>query len=261
MKLSTKLAALAAAVVGGTALTGIAVAGIPAADGTITACVSSAGAPRIIDTEAGQTCAAGERQINWSSGWRHRGTYDSTKTYQVGDIVIVHQPCGTTAARYVVQPATFIKVTPDPEYGGCPYSNFSWQFLSKPMDRVQLPKPTGPVSFRIGANDSGTYSSEVSRFVVQTWNYGDVAWIYTSGMDARRCRVTASAVSDIPVVITRSTASYANWIPLNVRTHTNGFTRVPIDVVLDCPVQLSGTGTTRSPRESANATPPALPAR
>lgn len=46
---------------------GIAYAGIPSADGTITACFTkSGGALRVIDAEAGQTCAKNEIQLQWS---------------------------------------------------------------------------------------------------------------------------------------------------------------------------------------------------
>lgn len=46
--------------------TTVAVASIPSADGTITACVKSDGSVRLIDTEAAQNCKANEQPVTWN---------------------------------------------------------------------------------------------------------------------------------------------------------------------------------------------------
>ena len=70
-------------------LAGVAVAAIPStATGTITACVSNRDAAvRIIDFQAGKRCSTSERTVTWNRGWRYRGTWSSTSTYAVGDVV------------------------------------------------------------------------------------------------------------------------------------------------------------------------------
>jgi hypothetical protein len=48
------------------ALTGVALATIPSANGTISACYTRLGTFRVIDTDAGQRCVAGERSLQWN---------------------------------------------------------------------------------------------------------------------------------------------------------------------------------------------------
>jgi predicted regulator of Ras-like GTPase activity (Roadblock/LC7/MglB family) len=75
---------LAASIVGG----GIALAAIPASNtGSVTACVKSTGAVRIIDYQAGKRCVTGEQTVTWSKGYRYRGSWSSTSTYAVLDVV------------------------------------------------------------------------------------------------------------------------------------------------------------------------------
>lgn len=72
---------------------GITFAAIPTTTtGRITACYATsgtrAGLIRIIDAQAGQTCATSERSINWqTNGVRYRGAYSTTGTYFTGDVV------------------------------------------------------------------------------------------------------------------------------------------------------------------------------
>ena len=44
-------------------------------------------AGRIIDAQAGHHCAAGETTLNWSKGYTCRGTWSSSTTYSVLDVV------------------------------------------------------------------------------------------------------------------------------------------------------------------------------
>jgi hypothetical protein len=46
--------------------TTVAVASIPSADGTFTACVKSDGALRLVDAEAGKTCKTSEQTVTWN---------------------------------------------------------------------------------------------------------------------------------------------------------------------------------------------------
>jgi hypothetical protein len=61
-KIVTLVAAVPLAAVVGTA----AYAAIPDAGGVIHSCIGKAGALRVIDTDAGQTCAKGEQALTWS---------------------------------------------------------------------------------------------------------------------------------------------------------------------------------------------------
>ena len=59
------------------AVAGVAYGAIPSSNGTITACVDSKGALKVIDAEAGATCGAGKQSLTWNqqgpaggvSGW------------------------------------------------------------------------------------------------------------------------------------------------------------------------------------------------
>jgi hypothetical protein len=68
-------------------------AAIPSSvSGLITACYpnsgTSKGVLRVIDAEAGATCAAGETQIKWQSkGVRYMGAWSASTTYFVNDLV------------------------------------------------------------------------------------------------------------------------------------------------------------------------------
>ena len=49
---------------------GVAYATIPSSQGTFTACLTSSGTLRLIDSEAGQTCKKNETAVSWSQGAR-----------------------------------------------------------------------------------------------------------------------------------------------------------------------------------------------
>ena len=231
MKLRTKIAAVAAAAVGVTALTGIAVAGIPSTTNTVTACVNTAGAPRIIDTDAGQTCTTGEKQVTWSAGWRHRGTFTHQTRYQVGDVVLLPSPgCSTGGIAYVDEPSTWIKTGSDS--GICPLDG-GWVALTPLTRPHQVP---GPVGFRLGASDSGT-SHWDHKYTVKTWNYGDVAWINVTHANVADCTVSVTPVADVPLIVTRGVTSYPDWILLRIRKPNGEVLRAPLDVLLDCPLR------------------------
>src|SRR4051794_3001530 len=66
-------AAIAIGVLGGTGM--YAYAAVPSANNTITGCYTSASPLRIIDTDAGQACNAGETTLSWGGGMRFRGVW------------------------------------------------------------------------------------------------------------------------------------------------------------------------------------------
>jgi len=81
--------------------TGVAVAAIPSAAGTITACVAKeSGAVRIIDPHAGKHCTGKERRVEWSKGYRYRGAWSSSTTYAALDVVT------TQGSSYVAKAAS-----------------------------------------------------------------------------------------------------------------------------------------------------------
>ncbi len=73
---------------------GVAVASIPSSkSGAITGCVSKGnGAVRIIDSQAGKHCRAGERTISWSKGYRYRGRWHVMARSPHGCICAVARP-------------------------------------------------------------------------------------------------------------------------------------------------------------------------
>jgi hypothetical protein len=54
------------AIVAAVAAAGIAHAAIPSSNGTISACLDAKGALKVIDAEAGTTCAAGREPLTWN---------------------------------------------------------------------------------------------------------------------------------------------------------------------------------------------------
>lgn len=240
MKLSTKIAAVAVAVVAGPLATGIAMAGTPSADGTITACVKADGTPRIVDTEAGQTCASGERSLAWSSGWRHRGTYDRAKTYAVGDVAVLPKPCGTIAFAFQNGRSTWVKTGNGPN----PYCLFDTYHVDTATWRpVSLPPSTPPQEWddqsllRIGKTDWDAYEVWQTR-EIRTFNSTGGAWLNIKGLNAKYCAVNATPVSSSPVVVTRADydSLYPEWIYLATAKPTGELVNVPLDVLIDCAV-------------------------
>lgn len=73
---------------------GVAVAAIPSTStGKITACYATSGTNkgvlRVIDADANEKCKSSEKQIVWaSSGLRFRGTWSSTVSYSIDDVVV-----------------------------------------------------------------------------------------------------------------------------------------------------------------------------
>jgi hypothetical protein len=61
-----KLIALAALAVAVAAISGLAYAAIPGADGVISACRDSRGALKVIDAEAGQSCGSNQQPLIWN---------------------------------------------------------------------------------------------------------------------------------------------------------------------------------------------------
>jgi hypothetical protein len=69
---------------------GVALAAIPSSStGQYTACVlKKTGAVRIIDYQSDKRCTGKEKTIQWSKGWRYRGTWSATAAYAVGDLAV-----------------------------------------------------------------------------------------------------------------------------------------------------------------------------
>jgi hypothetical protein len=92
-RLRTPTAAFVVGAVAAGGLGGIAYAAIPhSVSGVISACRATTGTPlgrlRVIDAEAGQTCAAGETALSWNAkGITWRGAWSTTLAYRVNDAV------------------------------------------------------------------------------------------------------------------------------------------------------------------------------
>jgi hypothetical protein len=69
---------------------GVALGAIPSTTtGMVTACVNkTTKVARIVDFQAGARCTSSETTVNWSKGWRYRGTWVATSAYALGDIVV-----------------------------------------------------------------------------------------------------------------------------------------------------------------------------
>jgi hypothetical protein len=236
-----------APVVGVAVAAGIAVAGTPAADGSITACVNEAGIPRIIDTEAGDTCGESEQAISWTSGWRHRGTYDANQAYAVGDVVSINNRtplCGAENAvvlARMIGTETLVKTTPGPDTG-CPYANGLWRVISY-APNVPSP-PSFPGVVRIWLTDDNTANRTSTGIEVQTWNYADgTVWIHLPAevqhrpVDAKRCTTIATPIrwGNMPGgFVNREYTEYQDWILLRTYAANGQPRELALDVSIDC---------------------------
>ena len=128
---------------------GIAIADVP--DGnTINGCRSTTSfVLRVIDKSAGQTCAAGETAISWTS-WRWRGTYGATTSYNTADVVFY----GGSSYLVVAKPPS----------AGVPPTNLTyWRLIaSKGAPGINWRGPwSNAVSYAIG--DGVSYSGTSYR--------------------------------------------------------------------------------------------------
>lgn len=64
--MNRKLFVLAVLAVAAAAVAGLGWAAIPAANGTITACMDNKGALKVIDAESGAACPASQQQLDWN---------------------------------------------------------------------------------------------------------------------------------------------------------------------------------------------------
>lgn len=214
---------------------GVAVADTPAADGSITACVDASGMPRIIDTDAGESCGGDEERVSWTSAWTPRGWYRADRAYEVGDLVNARRTCGGITGWDPNSTWTLVRVRDVPDRG-CPFADpfvqgddRGWEVVTPGTRILAYDSVDG---FRVGANDTDVLvSSDRNGNPVRAWNYGDVIWI--NKKNAEHCQVDATPVADTAVTVTRATWKYADWIAL-LPKQSGQPVRVPMDVVLTC---------------------------
>ena len=160
---------------------GVGYAAIPSTAGRqITACYSQANPVlRVIDTDAGQTCAAGETALSWSQGWQFRGEYSGVPNYRKGDVVRISRAyntgCTTPQGTWLALVDGASPCTERPE---------SWATLA-------LDAPKGPDVHwaRLNANGTVAASSEKVYIWNSSWYRG---LIFSRVADPSQCSVTVT---------------------------------------------------------------------
>lgn len=257
MKLSTRIAGIAAVALAVPALAGVAIATVPStSDGTITACVTDEGTPRIIDTEAGDACAEGETAVSWSSGWEFKSFYDHTASYQAGDVVLAPDSECPAGVRGYIGGSTWLKVRTSaevelPSYApenqpfiyankvGCPGRYQDWVPLYRGMDsgwiRSIARSAVAFGSVRIGVNDYGRTVCLVNDCSSKVYNMGDgTVWVYLPNQYADSCALTATTVSNATTFVNRRPTDYEHWVRLATVDWAGRPVRVPVDVMIQC---------------------------
>jgi hypothetical protein len=133
----------------------LAVAAIPSADGTITACRNAkSGALRVIDADAGQACSKDERQLSWNQTGPQGppGTVSpitATQTFhyvpEPNPTTLFSETVSCPSGKHAVN-GGILQTKADPSWPGDPGPNRrggatvveSWELLEKPTDDLTV---------------------------------------------------------------------------------------------------------------------------
>jgi hypothetical protein len=248
----------------------VAYASIPAADGTVTACVmSTTGTVRIIDTDANQTCLTTEKKVQWSAGMRARGTYSKTTTdYKQGDVVYIPQtyrdtsqlcayssstdwslvPAGswvrTTAPQIIYVPADGRGYETTPCLGSSDWSLLAKDGATGPTGPAGPTGPQGPQGLTGASNahwaiisptGTVTASSEGASTVAYYWSTGETfVWL---GRDTTKCEVNVTAEDPTQNGVSPVFASfsrYYGYVLVETKTPAGAWINAATDISVYC---------------------------
>lgn len=225
---------------GGLAVGGLAVAdaAIPSANNTITACrMTSTGAVRIIDAEAGQTCTTAETAISWGGGMRFRGVwrdgpgpgvppaglYDSTRK---GDVIRTEVPTnkfGCTTPR-----GSWVNVVGSYAY---PCLEFPQNWAPLALDGAQ---GSNADAHWVSLTSTGTVRASSDAGVV---SYPGTGYAYVqipTVPDPSKCGLSATPTNYTQRVVVTAQA-YSPYVLVVTRDAVTGnFTSAPFDLVVTC---------------------------
>lgn len=167
---------------------GVAYATIPdSGTAVIHACyTNSTGALRVIDPSKGQSCAAGETALNWNGrGLNYRGSFSSTASYAIGDVVT--QGGGT----YVAKSASMHNPPP----------SSAWAVLSSPSfaNVVSESNESNPGTFPVIVSSNLTQISQTGQLPAGNYTVNAQATVF---MD--------NGAQDVQCLLVDSNGNFAN---------------------------------------------------
>jgi hypothetical protein len=228
------IGAAAATVAGG--LT-IAYAAVPSADNTITGCYTTGNPLRIVDTDAGQTCASGETTLSWGGGMRFRGVWKDGPGPGV-------PPAGLYAST---KKGDVIRIEVPPNKFGCTTPKGSWVNVvgSYAYPCLEFPQNWAPLALdgaqgnnadthwvSLTASGSVRASSDAG---VTTYSGTGYAYVKIPTVpDPSKCGLSAT-VTDYATKATAAAQVYSDHVLVTTRDNVAGsWAAVPVDLTVTC---------------------------
>lgn len=178
------------AALGATIAGGFALAAIPNGN-TINACRNNTTfVLRVIDKDLGQTCTSSETALSWTN-WKWRGTYSSSATYKVGDVV---QAAGSS---YLAKGPTA------PPVGVGPTNTTYWAVVASKGDVGPAGPPGAP------APVSGTARQFAQTNV--TFDFDTPAQL--GPVDTSDCTAVSGFVEIAPNAVGLAAVEFSSWVP------------------------------------------------
>ncbi len=257
-KQSFVVAVVAAIVLGGGAY-----AAIPSADGTVTACTAANGtAVRLIDTDAGQACNAGEKKVAWNqkgdftAATDYDHAKDSAGGYKVGDLVrmVNTTQCNSSDPRSLGGLFVKIKVHAWPySMWPCKMGNDTAALADLGWKRISSDGQRGPTGMRGATGAPGPNYQHWAKFdadgnvvassepLAYSWGSGTgQALVQFTNVDLTKCAITVTPVSTEygnEGAVHGTYSLYYNAQYLYARAYNaarTAFADVALDVIANC---------------------------
>src|SRR4051794_14491667 len=233
-----RLAAVAAIVAGGVAGTVLyASAAVPSKDNTITGCYAGSNPLRIIDAEAGQTCASGETTLSWGGGMRFRGVWKDGpgpgvppaglySTTKKGDVVRMEVP--TNKFGCTTPKGSWVNVV-----GSYAYPCLEWPQNWVPLALDGTPGNNADTHW-VSLNANGTLRA-ASDTGIEIYPGTGYAYVKIPTVaDPSKCGLSAT-VTAYTSRVTGTAQLYGGYILVATRDIASGaFTAAPLDLTVTC---------------------------
>lgn len=218
----------------------IANAAVPSADNTITGCYTSGSPLRIIDTEAGQACAAGERTLAWGGGMRFRGVWKDGPGPGVPPAGLYQSTKKGDVIRYEGPPNKFGCTSPKGSYVSVAGS-YAYPCIEYPQNWAPLALDGAPGASGSNAdahwvslNANGTVRASSDAGVVTYTGTGYAYLTIPTIPDPSRCGLTVTTTSYTSRVTATAQVSSGYILAVTRDLTTGAFTAAPVDVVATC---------------------------
>lgn len=215
----------------------VARAAIPSSsDGTITACYSSANpALRVIDAQAGATCAAGETSVAWNMGMRWAGQWDDgTGPGKVAPGLTYPSGNRNKVVRMNVPKGKFGCTTPKGLWVSITDS-YSYPCVEYPQNWVLLvPDPVVPDTHwvRTGGDGKVVASSEPVDYAYLSSGYG---YLHIPTIaDLNQCSLTGNVADYATSGVTMTVQPYYGYVLYTLRKADGSSVSAPVNITITC---------------------------